>query len=584
MAVKGNILWRGGESIKVKKEKELFTALIKSPEEEALLDGLKEVDRKELIQHGIYKVFVKKYKGKRQVDARDAAMSAFRDERSTDTGERGICHHAYIPTGSGSNRSRYYLTDRIIVQFSEGLTIREVEEIIEERKTILLKEYPGFHRTFLLQITDESKHNPIKVAHLYAEKYRKKKKSNRRIEFVEPNLINRYQTFYRPTDHYFPHQWHLESRTDVHIRPEASVFATSAWEITRGDRNTVVAVIDDGFDLNHPDFTGNGKIVAPIDLVDGDASPFPEGNNFHGTPCAGVAVAEENGVGVVGIAPECALLPIRFDLRADDNTLHEIFEYAGLFADVISCSWGPPPVDAPLSELMYQTFERLSQTGGPRGKGCVIVFAAGNDNAPIFDPDNERFQYWDENGVLREHQGRILNGEAAHPNVVTVAASTSLIQKAVYSNWGAEVDLCAPSNNFHPAPGMGPIPGRGVWTTNNGGIGGDTQLGLSLVTSNIGGTSIATPLVAGIAALVLAVNPDLSATQVKEILTETADKIEDPNANLTLLQFPNVDPNIQQRGVYDENGHSDWFGFGKVNATRAVMRALELQRQADDEN
>ncbi|HJV81429.1 S8 family serine peptidase [Noviherbaspirillum sp.] len=91
--------------------------------------------------------------------------------------------------------------------------------------------------------------------------------------------------------------------------------------VTRGERSIVVALIDDGFDLSHPDFDGPGKIVSPKDYVDGNANPFPEAahDDYHGTPCAGVAIAESNGRGVVGVAHGCAFMPVRFPLAADDD-------------------------------------------------------------------------------------------------------------------------------------------------------------------------------------------------------------------------------------------------------------------------
>ncbi|GAC44172.1 S8 family serine peptidase, partial [Paenibacillus popilliae] len=87
----------------------------------------------------------------------------------------------------------------------------------------------------------------------------------------------------------------------------------------------------------------------------------------------------------------------------------------------------------------------------------------------------------------------------------------------------------------------------------------------SRYTGNFGGTSSATPLVAGVAALMLSANPDLRAAEVKTILQLTADKIQD-----TL-----PDHNGNNRGTYDQKGHSEWFGYGKVNAAKAVKEATK---------
>ena len=154
-----------------------------------------------------------------------------------------------------------------------------------------------------------------------------------------------------------------------------------------------MAIIDDGFDLQHPDLKGDGtKIVHPRDFVDDDDSPMPVASrdDYHGTPCAGVAIGEETGKGIVGIAPKCSFLPIRFDLAADDDLLWEIFDFAGKYADVISCSWGPVPVYAPLSKLLKDKFTQLALNGGPRKKGCVICFAAGNYNCLLYTSPSPR--------------------------------------------------------------------------------------------------------------------------------------------------------------------------------------------------
>jgi len=541
----GNYIWRGGQQIELEKEEEFFTAIVrdeKDLERVRSLPGVKEVQP---VQNRIYKVQVAR-------DQRDGAMERFRSEEV-----EGICHHAYRPKGDPG--TRYYLTDQIVVKFKPDVSRAAIESILTEAGVRLLKEYPGSPPAFLLQVTRSAGKNPIKVANALAER--------EEVAYAEPNLVNRFQSFYIPQDAYFDRQWHLRSWDGPELVADADVSATEAWDVTRGSRNVVIALIDDGFDLSHPDFTGQGKVVNPKDYVDGDSNPFPvtAHGDYHGTPCAGVALAEENGQGVVGVAPGCAFMPVRFPLSADDDFLWEIFDYVGKRADVISCSWGPPPVYAPLGQLLTDKFHELATTGGPRKKGCVIVFAAGNYNAPLNDPNNTGFRWRHPVYGIQETKGAILNGNAAHPDVIAVAASTSLNKKAVYSNWGREISVCAPSNNFHPLNPQTPLPGRGIWTTDNEQF-GEGFTGGSRFTGRFGGTSSATPLVAGIAALVISANPDLTAAQVKQILQETADKITDPDPDPILGL---------KKGSYDANGHSEWFGFGRVNAAKAVQRAWQ---------
>jgi subtilisin family serine protease len=353
----------------------------------------------------------------------------------------------------------------------------------------------------------------------------------------------------------------------------ASVNAPEAWDISQGERLVVLAVIDDGFDLEHPDFKADGKIVFPKDYVDGDAHPFPEAENgdYHGTPCAGVALAEINGQGSVGVAPGCAFMPVRFSLSAADDLLVDIFMDTAGHADVISCSWGPPPVYNPLPSVLNELFNEMTTTGGPHGLGVVLVFAAGNFDAPLNHGGfSKGFEWLDYNtGKARKTTGRILNGFAAHPRVIAAAASTSLNRHAAYSNWGEEISIAAPSNNFHPLNLNEYVPGRGIWTIDNERYGlGFTRE--SSFTGDFGGTSSAAPLVAGIAALVRSVNPALTALEVKELLQQTADKINDTNLDQILKT---------NRGQYDQNGRCDWFGYGKVNAAKAVREALRRKTE-----
>jgi subtilisin family serine protease len=541
----GSYLWRGGKRVELEREEEVFTAIVDNQAELDRIRSLPGVSTVEPVRSGVFKV---------QVDAkqRDSAMEHYRSEECD-----GICHHAYRPVGNAT--TRYYVTDNILAKFATDAPVERIEEILAESHVRVVREYPGGDKTFLLQVGSDAGMNPIKVANRLAE--------YDEVVYSEPNLVNRYNASHTPTDTRFSDQWHLRAQNGVELVAEADVSATDAWDVTRGEREVVVAVLDDGFDLSHPDFQGTGKVVHAKDFFDGDSNPFPESSegDYHGTPCAGVAIAEENGEGVVGIAPRCAFMPVRFSLGADDNELFDIFDFIGKRADVISCSWGPVPVFAPQSQLLADKFTELSTTGGRRKKGCVICFAAGNYNAPLNDPNNTDFR-WRTSGPVRRTTGPILNGEASHPNVVAVAASTSQNLKAAYSNWGAEISVCAPSNNFHPLDRFATVPGRGVVTTDNEQFGDGFTTG-SRFTNRFGGTSSATPLVAGIAGLVISANRNLTGPEVKQILEETADKIIDDN----------TDPILGNAfGTYDGSGRSQWFGFGKVNAAAAVKRAREL--------
>jgi len=302
------------------------------------------------------------YKVETTSTERDAAMSTLRSNAYN-----VITHHAYRP--KDTEGTIYYLTDRILVGFKPNTTTEQIEKILQKYGLNIIKKYDELQQSnknsvYLLKLTLASGENPLKIAN------RLVRDEKDHIEFAEPNMINRFYSAYIPPDTLFPRQWHLLAQDSPHLVKESSINAPDAWDITKGDRKIVVSLIDDGFDLNHPDFQGNGKVVFPKDYVDGDSNPFPatDHGDYHGTPCAGVAIASSNGVGVVGAAFNCAFMPVRFPLSADDDLMVEIFTEVGKRADVISCSWGPPPTYAPLSTPMKNTITNLVSIGGPRKK------------------------------------------------------------------------------------------------------------------------------------------------------------------------------------------------------------------------
>lgn len=458
-----------------------------------------------------------------------------------------------------------YLGNQITIQFAPSIDAAKIKTIAASFNLVQDKPVEGLPNTFVFLVSSSATENPIKIAN--------RLQSLSEVLAAEPNVIIRIEPHYRPRDTLYGQQWYLNNNGGNQLVSSSSIFAEQAWDITRGVRSVVVAVVDDSFDLNHPDFQGSGKVVAPRNLKDDNFLPLSSpGESSHGTACAGVAVAEENGTGIVGVAPGCALMPIRTTGFLDDESIEQIFDWAvEKGASVISCSWGASAVYFPLSLRQRAAITRAA-TLGRNGKGCVIVFAAGNANRPIDGTLNEK--NWLKNVVSGDTKW--LSGFAIHPDVITVAATTSLGKKAAYSNWGKGISVCAPSNNAPPGmwfqttgyvyttpPIAAALPGLGVLTTDQLGAAGYDK---GDFTSDFGGTSSATPVVAGVAALVLSANPNLSAQQVKKILQETADKIVDPDP----------DPQLGMRlGSYDTSGHSEWFGYGKVNAPNAVRAAQQ---------
>ncbi|MDY6802705.1 MAG: S8 family serine peptidase [Cyanobacteriota bacterium] len=458
-----------------------------------------------------------------------------------------------------------YLTSQITIEYKESTDEATKKAIASNYGLRQLNSVETLANTFVYEVTDDATENPIKITNRLIK--------NPDILQAEPNIVVPTQKYYRPKDTLYDKQWYLNNSGGYNLAAGSDISAERAWDITRGDRSIVVAIADDSVDLDHPDFQGLGKIVAPFDLRDRDRLPMPEApSDNHGTACAGIAVAEENGEGVVGVAPGCALMAIRTSGYLDDGSVEEIFDWAiDNGAAVISCSWGPSAIYFPLSLRQNAVITKAAKRGR-HGKGCVVLFAAGNANRPVDGVVDEKG--WPNNLIQGETPW--LGGFTLHPDVITVAACTSLNKKSVYSNWGTGISVCAPSNNAPPGiwmPETGyistppeiqdSIVGLGIFTTDRIGAAGYER---GDFTGFFGGTSSATPVVAGVVALMLSANPDLKSEEVREIIQETTDKIVDPDP----------DPQLgTMLGNYDANGHSQWFGFGKVNAYKAVLAARE---------
>jgi serine protease len=313
-----------------------------------------------------------------------------------------------------------------------------------------------------------------------------------------------------PNDPLYSAQWYLD-----HLQIE------SAWRHTTGSRAVAVVVIDGGCDMDHPDLAQS--FVGGRDLVDGDDDPSPidgSGGDAHGTACAGlIAATGDNGVGIAGVCPECALHCVRL-YGAEDKALVPIsadiaaFEYAfEVGAAVVSNSWGfadPMPVPEPLRAVIESLIDE-----GRSGRGALVVFAAGNEN-------------------------RELGGEelVAVEGVLNVGAVNNFDEAAPFSNFGPSLDLTAPTGTF---------------TTD---ISGSDGYDPGDYTDLFGGTSSACPVVAGVAALVLSASPTLTARAAAELLISTARPA--PYA------------------VADAAGHDPVYGHGIVDPGAAVRAALGL--------
>lgn len=314
--------------------------------------------------------------------------------------------------------------------------------------------------------------------------------------------------------------WNIDNNGNPGI-PGADVHGEAAWTISTGEPSVRVAVLDEGVDTLHSRLSH--AVVDQADFVDENSHARPDGDDAHGTACAGIIVS--NDAEHAGLATDVSLVAVRI-AKSDANGfwIFDDFDTADAIdwawddaqSDVLSNSWGGGfPTD-----VIINAFERARKQGR-NGKGAVVVIAAGNDQAPVDFPGNL-------------------------PNVLTVGASnqwderktTTSKDKETWwgSNYGDSLDLLAP--------------GVKIKTTD---IRGDAGYSNTLFTDRFNGTSSATPHVAAAAALVLSVNPDLTEDQVRSIITSTTDPLSG--------------------GEY----WNRYEGYGRLNAYAAVWRARRTE-------
>ncbi len=314
-----------------------------------------------------------------------------------------------------------------------------------------------------------------------------------------------------PDDPYYDMQWGLQQ-----------IEAASAWNVTRGDPNTVIAVVDVGIWFGHPDLNGQGwqndaelngvpgvdddhngytDDVFGYDFVDNDGDPTPdplEAGESHGTHVAGIAAAIRNNArGGCGVAPECRVMAVR---AGSNNSIP--YGYEGIYyasrsgARVVNCSWGGDGESAYEHDILDYV----------AAQNCIVVASAGNSatSTPNFP--------------------------AAIEGVVSVAATRLSDLAAGFTNYGPWVKVSAPGVAILSTMIMGTgVPAYGSWQ----------------------GTSMAAPFVTGVIALVASRFPQLDNYAIIERVIGSSDPIDAVNPN-----------------------HAEELGLGRVNAWRAVADSV----------
>lgn len=393
-----------------------------------------------------------------------------------------------------------YATGHILVRFKPTVSRQSISHTLKTYGSPSYRRIPGVD-LYRVDIPEESSVEEM----LYVWN------QNALVENARPDHVAHIAV--TPNDTFFKDQYALSNTGQAIPVPgspsgkaSADISATSAWEETKGDDTVVIAVIDTGVDLDHPDL--KNKIVSPgKDFVndDDDASD----DNGHGTFVAAIAAAETNNdEGIAGVAWNCKLLPIKAMDKEGDGYYSDVI--AGIIwayengADVINLSLGGGSPDTDLEAALL----------GAVQAGAVVVAASGNDDGA---------------GVLYPAK--------YDQYVLAVAATDYNDVRPAWSNYGPEVDVAAPGESIISA-----VP---TWYFGAG----------SLPYGVGGGTSFATPFVAGMTALIMSAKPWMSSADIMKVIKYTADDVNS-------AEYP---------------GNDEYIGYGRINMATALV-PIQIKR------
>lgn len=375
----------------------------------------------------------------------------------------------------------------------------------------------------------------------------------------------------------FPGQWHLNKQASAAV--DANV--VPAWNRSLTGQGVLIGIVDDGLQIDHPDLSPNYVAADSFDFGQSDGDPSPlhpntgvdtfDGDN-HGTSVAGVAAGRGgNLLGGTGAAQNAGLAGLRIDYL---NQTDAMFASATLYHSngantnikIKNHSYG---YLVPYITNVNQASAVVTSTNA----GTIHVFAAHNqrlaheDGAVIdvnengvFDPDIDVAYDADAN---KKHQQSL-------PETITVAALASSGIFANYSNWGANVFVTAPSSSFRPGEfaitttdRTGGAIATGGYNNSAGNADFDNFPDLDY-NSIFGGTSSATPLVAGVLALAKQAQPALNTRMAKHLLARTSDIVDPGDATAS--------------GGWVTNGagykFNENYGFGNINADKLTTEAV----------
>ena len=413
---------------------------------------------------------------------------------------------------TSSHQGQVIVLPRIVLYLQVGKTIMPV--LAKYGKVLSVEETDGMK--YILKCALNSSYEVLKIVGSIT--------SMDEVKWCEPEMLMDY----KPSNPLYPQQYYLKNTGQDGGTPGIDINIEPAWEITNGSSSITVAVIDDGVDRNHEDF--GGRVLPGYTIGNEYGLGEPQRENTasekgHGTACAGIIAASNNQIGIRGVASNVNILPInifpdyvrkdfwgRYISTGAGSTVEiaKAINWAWKRADVLSCSWGGPGFSNDISIAIDS-----ARNYGRNGLGCPVVFASGN-SYPMFKdvafPGN-------------------LDG------VITVGAINKTGEIWYYSQRGSSMDLVAPSSELELAGDIVTTDRTGNWGYSS-----------TNYMQNFGGTSAACPQVAGVAALMLSIRPDLTEAQVKHFLQKTA---------------RNLGP----------QGFDETYGYGLLNADRALRAA-----------
>ncbi len=356
------------------------------------------------------------------------------------------------------------------------------------------------------------------------------------IESFSPLITNQQITRSIPNDEDFNDQWHLRNTGQTSGTSGEDANVTSVWNSYTGT-GIIISVVDDGLDKDHPDISPNYSPTHSYDWCNSDSDPTPTSNNGHGTAAGGVAAAAgDNSIHVSGAAYNATLGgSTLIACWSGDSLEANALSFLNDEIDIYTNSWGPSDNGQTLSApgpLMLAAFEEDAYQGR-NGLGNIITWAAGNG---LTSDDNANYDGW-----------------ANSRFTIAVSAITHYGEQSYYSEPGANILIAAHSNGD----------GEAITTTDihdNPDISSDDAgYDNGNVTNSFGGTSSATPLAAGVIALILEANENITWRDLQHILVNSARK---------------NDPNDSSWEINDA-GHdvSHKYGFGAIDAGLAVSLA-----------